>query len=264
MYTASTAFLEALIEAGVSCVFANLGSDHPAMLEAFAEARVTGRTVPQLITCPNEMVGMAAAHGYAQVSGRPQAIVVHVECGTQSLGGAVHNAAKGRVPMLVFAGASPFTQDGEMLGSRNEFIQWLQDVFDQRGIVRGYMKYDNELRTGKNIKQMVHRALQFAMSDPKGPVYLMGAREVMEEELSAATPVNAEAWQPIAPAALHPGAVAIVLDALVAAKRPLVVTSYIGRSAAAVGELVRLCSRLNIGVVETAPSAMNFPHDNPL
>ena len=129
---------------------------------------------------------MSAAHGYAQVSGQAQAVLVHVECGTQSLAGAVHNAAKGRVPVLVFAGASPFTQEGEMRGSRNEFIQWIQDVRDQRGIVRGYMKYDNEIRTGTNIKQLVHRALQFAHSDPKGPVYLMGAREVMEEELADA------------------------------------------------------------------------------
>lgn len=29
-------------------------------------------------------------------------------------------------------------------------------------------------------QQMVNRALSFAMSDPKGPVYLCGAREAME------------------------------------------------------------------------------------
>ena len=34
MYTASTAFLEALTEAGVSYIFANFGSDHPALIEA--------------------------------------------------------------------------------------------------------------------------------------------------------------------------------------------------------------------------------------
>ena len=115
---------------------------------------------------------MTAAHGYAQVSGRAQAVVVHVECGTQALAGAVHNAAKGRVPVLVFAGMSPATQEGEVRGSRNEFIQWLQDVFDQRGLVRGYMRYDNEIRVGANVKQIVHRAMQFAHSDPRGPVYL--------------------------------------------------------------------------------------------
>ncbi len=73
------------------------------------------------------------------------------------------------------------------MGSRNEFIHWIQDVFDQRGIMRGYSKYNNEIRTGTNVKQLVHRSLQFAKSDPKGPVYLMGAREVMEEEVEPVT-----------------------------------------------------------------------------
>ena len=79
-------------------------------------------------------------------------------------------------------GLSPSTQEGEATGSRNEFIQWIQDVYDQRGIVRQYMKYDNEIRTARNVKQIVHRSLQLAHSDPKGPVYLIGAREAMEEE----------------------------------------------------------------------------------
>ena len=38
MYTTSTAFLEALTEAGVSYIFANLGSDHPAILEAIRKS----------------------------------------------------------------------------------------------------------------------------------------------------------------------------------------------------------------------------------
>ena len=54
---------------------------------------------------------------------------------------------KARIPVFIFAGLSPSTQEGEATGSRNEFIQWIQDVPDQRGIVRQYMKYDNELRT---------------------------------------------------------------------------------------------------------------------
>ena len=45
MYTASTAFLEALTEAGVSYIFANFGSDHPALIEAIAEARAHGRRI---------------------------------------------------------------------------------------------------------------------------------------------------------------------------------------------------------------------------
>ncbi len=263
MYTASTAFLEALSEAGVSCIFANLGSDHPALIEAMAEAKVSGRPIPTMITCPNEMVALSAAQGFAQVSGRAQAVLVHVECGTQALAGAIHNAARGRAPVLVFAGASPATQEGELTGSRNEFIHWLQDVPDQRGIVRNYMKYDHEIRTGKNIKQIVHRALQIARSDPTGPVYLMAAREVLEEKV-APVAIDGAHWEPIAPTALPPDAAAELVTVLAKAKRPLLVTSYLGRNPKSVVELARFAERLGIGVLESVPSAMNFPHDNSL
>ncbi|MBN9508192.1 MAG: thiamine pyrophosphate-requiring protein, partial [Alphaproteobacteria bacterium] len=259
--TASTAFLDALVEAGVEYIFANLGSDHPALIESLAAAKVTGRKVPMLITCPNEMVALSCAHGFAQASGRGQAVFVHVECGTQALAGAVHNAAKGRIPVLIFAGASPFTQEGELLGSRNEFIQWIQDVFDQRGLLRGYVKYENELRTGHNVKQIVHRAMQFAHSDPKGPVYLVGAREVMEQRIECA-PVDPAAFVPISPCALPEEGVAAILAVLRTAQRPLVVTSFIGRNQRAVAPLVAFCRRHGIGVLESVPSYVNFPQDD--
>jgi acetolactate synthase I/II/III large subunit len=263
MYTASAAMLEALQEAGVSYIFANFGSDHPALIEAIAEARSLGRAIPTVITCPTEMVAMTCAHGYAQLTGRAQAVVVHVDCGTQSLGGAVHNAAKARIPVFVFAGLSPSTQEGEAIGSRNEFIQWIQDVPDQRGIVRQYMKYDNELRSAGNVKQIVHRSLQLAHSDPKGPVYLVGAREVMEAETQSVA-IDVAEWPPIAPTPLTEAAVVSLVDAIQNAARPLIVTSYVGRNPAAVTELVRFCGRLGVGVLESVPSTVNYPHSDPL
>jgi acetolactate synthase I/II/III large subunit len=263
MYTASSAFVEALTEAGVAYVFANFGSDHPGLLEAFAEQQAKGGKVPTVLTCPNEMVALSAAQGFAQATGRPQAVVVHVDCGTQALAGAVHNAAKARVPVMIFAGAAPYTQEGELRGSRNEFIHWIQDVFDQRGIVREYAKYSNEIRTGRNIKQVVHRAFQFATSAPQGPAYLMAAREVMEEEVPRID-VDPAGFKPIAPAALAPGDVEAVVAELRAARFPLVVTSYLGRQTEAVNELIRLCRTLAMGVVESGPTYVNFPSDDPL
>jgi acetolactate synthase-1/2/3 large subunit len=263
MYTTSTAFLEALQDAGVSYIFANFGSDHAALIEALAQAKAEGTPVPKVITCPNEMVALACAQGYTQLTGRAQAVVVHVECGTQSLAGAVHNVSRCRVPVLIFAGASPYTQEGELRGTRNEFIHWLQDVFDQRGIVRPYMKYENELRTGRNIKQMIHRALQFACSDPKGPAYLMGPREVMEEEIPHID-VDPGRWAAVEPAALPASGVEEIAHELSTARRPLVVTSYLGRNPQAVEELVRLSRCTGLGVLESVANYLNFPSDNPL
>ena len=263
MYTTAHAFLEALCDAGIEYIFANLGSDHPGLIEAIAEAGAAGRAMPRVITCPNEMVALSAAHGYAQASGRAQAVFVHVECGTQALAGAVHNAAKGRVPVLIFAGASPFTQQGELKGSRTEFIHWLQDVFDQRGIVRQYMRYENELRTGVNVKQMVFRALQFAQSEPKGPVYLMGAREVMEQE-TVPSDVDRAHWPLLTLTPAADSFVDAVVAALEKAERPLVVTSYAGRRTEAVAALVRFAELAGAGVLESVPNYVNFPADNAL
>ena len=214
-------------------------------------------------TCPNEWSRSSCAQGYAQLSGRAQAVVVHVDCGTQSLGGAVHNAAKARIPIFVFAGMSPFSQEGEARGSRNEFIHWFQDVHDQRGIVRQYMKYDNEIRTAHNVKQIVHRSLQIARSDPKGPVYLVGARETMEEETRNIA-IDVADWSPIAPTPLPEAAVFDLVDAIERARRPLVVTSYLGRNSAASTELVRFCNQLGVGVLELAPNTVNYPHSDAL
>jgi len=262
VYTGASALIEALTDAGISHLFANFGSDHPGIVEALAESRATGKPVPNVITCPNEMVALTCAQGFAQISGRPQAVLVHVDCGTQAMAGAIHNVAKCRVPVLIFAGASPYTQEGELKGGRNEFIHWIQDVPDQRGILRGYMKYENELRTGRNIKQMIHRALQICSSDPKGPAYLMAAREVFEEEIQpiAVDPVR---WQPIAPLSLPEPGFTELVDSLLAAKRPLVVTSYLGRNPDAVAELVRLADRIGVGVLESVPNYLNFPTDHP-
>ena len=264
MPTAATRFLSALQEAGVSYIFANLGTDHPPILESLAEAHAGGQPVPQLITCPHEMVALSAAHGYAQATGRAQAVLVHVDVGTQSLGGAVHNAAKGRVPVLLFAGTSPFTQEGELRGSRNEWVHWVQDVPDQRGIVRGYVKYENEIRTGRNINQIVHRAMQIAHSDPKGPVYLTASREVLEEEVPPADATDPKLWRPLAPGAIEPSAAALIAGDLIAARRPLVISSYLGRNPDAVGELVKLCHALGIGAWTSVPTYLDFPADDPL
>lgn len=263
MYTTSTALLEALHEAGVKYLFANFGSDHPAIIESLTDASEKNKELPKVIISPHEFVAMSAAHGYAQATGDPQAVIVHVECGTQNLGGAIHNAFKAKVPVLVFAGASPHTQEGEMLGSRNEFIHWFQDVNDQRGIMRGYSKYDNEIRTGKNVKQLVFRALQIAKSEPQGPVYLMGPREAMEEKTERVE-LDPSLWEPISPGTLANEHVSELVTDLLKAKKPVVITSYLGKQEERVHELVKLCNRLAIPVIESVPQTMNFPFNNEL
>lgn len=199
------------------------------------------------------------ADGYARVTRKPQCVIVHVDVGTQALGAAVHNAHVGRAPVFIFAGLSPYTIEGEMRGSRTEYIHWLQDAPDQKQIVAQYCRYAGEFKTGKNVKQMVNRALQFARSDPAGPVYLCGAREVMEEEIQPYQ-IEQDQWEPIEPGALSESAVKRVAEALVGAKEPLLITGNTGRNKATVPELVKLADTVKgLRVLDAGGSDMSFP-----
>ncbi|KAJ5098570.1 Thiamine pyrophosphate enzyme C-terminal TPP-binding [Penicillium argentinense] len=260
--TAAEGFFEALAEAGVTHCFVNLGSDHPALLEAMIKAKQEKlANFPKIITCPSELVALSAALGYAQVTGIPQCVLVHVDCGTLALGQSVHNASVGRVPVLCFAGLSPFTQRGELLGSRTEFIHWLQDVPDQAAIVRQYCRYTGEIKSGRNIKEMVNRALQFTLSDPKGPAYLMAAREVLEEEVDKVF-LEEELLSPIVASALPESEVQLIAKTLMSAKKPLIITGYLGRNRNTPPLLEELCDKLPVSVVEMVGSDLCIPSDH--
>lgn len=84
MLTTSTVFLQSLVSAGITHAFVSWGSDHPGMLEELERQRLEdGKTALTIVTAPNEMVALSAAQGYGQVTGKPAAVIVHVDVGTQ-------------------------------------------------------------------------------------------------------------------------------------------------------------------------------------
>ncbi|RYP14192.1 hypothetical protein DL765_006553 [Monosporascus sp. GIB2] len=230
-------------------------------MEALAKEHTlaSGKKFPQVITCPHEMVAMCMADGFARITGKPQCVLVHVDVGTQMLGCAVHNASIARCPVLIFAGLSPYTLEGELRGSRTEYIHWLQDVPDQKQIVAQYCRYAGEIKTGRNVKQLVNRALQLATSDPKGPSYLVSAREVMEEDIDPYQ-LDQAVWGPIAPTALPQEGIETIVSLLAGAERPLIIVGYTGRNHATVPELVKLVELIpGVRVLDALGSDVCFP-----
>jgi thiamine pyrophosphate-dependent acetolactate synthase large subunit-like protein len=209
------------------------------------------------------MVALSMADGMARLTNKPQCVIVHVDVGTQGLAAAVHNASCGRAPVLIFAGLSPYTIEGEYRGSRTEYIHWIQDVPDQKQIVAQYCRYTGEIKGGRNVKQIVNRALQFATSDPQGPVYLCGAREPMEEDIQPYH-LDQEQWKAVGPAALPQDAVKMIAEELVKAQEPLLVVGYTGRNADSVAAAVALADKIpGLRVLDTGGSDMCFPTDHP-
>lgn len=261
--TAAALLIETLREAGVRYIFANFGSDHPAIIEALAADRERGITSPAVILCPHEYTALSIAHGYTAVTDEPQAVMVHTDVGTANLGGAVHNATRSRIPVLIFAGLTPFTLDGELPGTRNTHINHLQDVPDQHALVRQYVKWNYDIRTGRNVPQLVLRGLQLAQSAPAGPVYLTGAREVLSEEVPRPE-VDRGQWSAVARQPAPSDLVTELAARLRSARRPVIVTSYLGRRPTAVSKLVAVAERYAVPVVEHQAEVLSFPHLHPL
>lgn len=263
IYTASDSMMQTLADAGVEYFFVGLGSDHASLIESWASSKVKGKKMPKIIICPHEFLTLTMAHGFAQATGRAQAVFVHVDVGTQNMGGSIHNAMRGRVPVLIFAGMSPATAEGELLGSRNEFIHYLQDVNDQSGVLRQYMKYTQTIYSGKNADKIINRALQLAESEPKGPTYIMSPREVLAESVDEPI-INHEEFTRLTSSALDNSLVNELTEELRKAEKPMIITSYLGRHEESVQELVKLAEKYAIPIIESGPYYVNFPTTHPL
>ena len=257
------AYLELLAARGVEYLFANAGTDFAPLIEAYAKRFATGQALPRPVTVPHEVPAVAMAHGFAMVTGRPQAVMVHVIVGAANATGGLINAARAGVPMLFTAGRNPITEAG-FRGSRNRPIHWAQESFDQGALVREFVKWDYELRNFAQLETVVDRALAITAAEPQGPVYLTLPREVLGEahEIFEYTD-NSRAPRPAASVAAPEG----VEDAariLAAARRPLVITKAAGRDPAAVPALVAVAEALGAPVVDQFHTYVNFPQDHAL
>jgi acetolactate synthase I/II/III large subunit len=267
MTTHSTAhyFLEALLDLGVDYIFANLGTDHVSLIEEIARWDNEGWRHPEVILCPHEVVAVHMAAGYALATGRGQAVFVHVDAGTANASMAIQNLFRYRLPVMLFAGRAPFTLHGELSGSRDTYVHFVQDSFDQASIVRPYVKWEYSLPSGVVVKEALMRAAAFMHSDPPGPVYMMLPRETLAESWDAQQmPAYAPArYGCVKAGGIEPARAHAVAEALMTAENPIALTAYLGRNADAVAVLERLARATGIRVAEFNPVTVNISQDSP-
>lgn len=247
---------------GVEYLFLNPGTDSAPVQEAVYALQDAGLPAPTVLPSTFESVSLAAAHAYWKVTGRPQAIFVHVDAGTQNLGAMVHNVMRDKAGVVVIAGKTPYGEDAGPSGGRSRPIQWQQDVPDQPGIVRGYAKWVQEITRPDMLDRAIGRAVQVAASEPAGMSYLTVSRDVLMDpprlEHSRVTgfPVPA-------PPAPDPAAVARIVAALADATAPVLVTSHVGRTEAGFAATERLADLAGLPVVgrlETGPVNLSSRH----
>jgi acetolactate synthase-1/2/3 large subunit len=256
------AVLHALKANGIDYFFCNPGTDFAPITEAFARAKGSSAAIPKPMVIPHENCAVAMAHGYYMVTGQPQAVMVHVNVGTANTLNCLADASRDATPILLMAGRNPITEDG-LLGSRNRHIHWAQEMFDQAGMLREFVKWDYELRLPMQAEGVITRALEVMMTAPRGPAYLTLPREVLGAGAPASNRPPAPRSHPSA-AYPDPAAIARLAEMIAAAERPLIITAAAGRFPAGMAALADLAARFALPVVSFNARFLCLPTSHPM
>ena len=264
-HSAAHYFLEGLNEIGFDYLFCNFGTDHAPLIEAMAAFKRAGRKSPTTLLCPHENTAVHMAAGYAIATGRGQGVMVHVDAGTANSAMALHNLCRARIPVMLMAGKAPFTTRGELLGTRDTYVHFVQEPFDQASVVRPYTKWEYNLPSGVVAKEALRRAHTVMESDPKGPVYMTFPRETLTERFDegAIHSFPAERFGAVSARGVDAASIDAIATRLLTAERPLLITAYAGRNHATVAVLDELARFAGIRVVEFNPLYVNLAHDSP-
>jgi len=257
------AFIELLNANGVNYIFLNPGTGSSSIQEALSKYKALGKRAPEVILCLHEFVAMSAAHGYFMVSGKPQVVLVHLTLGTQQVGGALLNAQRSRIGVVFCATRVPFSVGEAGVGGRTFPLHWFQETFDQAGTVRGYVKWEYELRSNENIHEVVQRAFQVTASEPCGPVYLSLPQELLTQKIKEVRIPRVARHSSVSTPQVDKTLMEQATAMLVRAEEPLIIAGYSGRHSQGVASLVELAETLGARVV-TSQYRMNFPTTHPL
>ena len=257
-------FLEGLNELGIEYLFCNFGTDHAPIIEEMAHKKKLGEKFPTVIRCPHENTAAHMAGGYAFMTGRGQGVLVHVDVGTANSANAMHNIFRTRLPVLLMAGKAPYTTGNELVGSRDTYVHFVQEPFDQASLVRPYMKWEWTLPSGVVVKEALRRAHSIMQSEPRGPVYLMMQRETLTQHWSVdeVRRFAADQFGSTSGGQADPKLISELADRLIKAEHPLLITAYAGRSPQAAKAIAELSEFAGIALIESNASN-NIPNTLP-
>src|SRR6266850_872154 len=262
--TAADAWMGLLAMRGVDYLFANGGTDFAPVVEAYAKGQKLGWRLPEIVIVPHENMGIAMAHGYTMVTGRPQAMMVHVGVGTANTLNGLINASRTNIPILLTAGRTPLTESGAVPAARNNYIHWAQEHFDQGGMLREFVKWDYELRHPEQVETVLDRALAICKSEPQGPVYVTLPREILAADFSKQSYSQNSTIAPASPPAADPEALEEAAKLLGAAQHPLLITANGGRTLDSSRAIEQLAQAMAVPVVHYRPRYLALSTEHPM
>jgi benzoylformate decarboxylase len=244
--TGRSAFLQLLVDEGVTHLFGNPGTTELAIMEVVPD-------FPQLkfVLGLQEAVVVAMADGFCRGSGRLAAANVHVMPGLGNAMGALYNARFSGSPVILTAGQQ---EQGHGLLEPMLYEPLVP-------VAQPLVKWAVEATRAADLPRIIHRAAKIALTPPTGPVFLSLPGDVLDEtlEMDMGRPVRVDA-------AARPsdGVLFKITELLLKAKRPAILAGHELATRDAFGEAGELAELLGAAVFQSSiPYSAQFPSEHP-
>ncbi|HET6182314.1 MAG TPA: thiamine pyrophosphate-binding protein [Acetobacteraceae bacterium] len=247
--TGSEILAKCLKKEGVEHLFYIMGG--PMLL---AEATCIKEGI-RMIDVRHEQAAAFMAQAYSRLLQKPSVCMAASGPGVTNLVTGVANALIDCCPVVAIGGSSPISQFGR---------QVFQEI-DQVAFMKGVCKYTDRVHNLKRIPQQVNFAFQKAMSGKPGPVYLDFPGDILYMKIDEELVDWSFAGRPLLKARPlgNPEQVGKLIDALAAAKQPLLVSGSGVIWSQAWDEMRELVDRIGIPFYTTPQGRGVVPDDHP-
>ncbi|MGG0238897.1 acetolactate synthase large subunit [Bacillus rhizoplanae] len=248
MATGAQLLLNALRKEKVEVIFGYPGGAVLPLYDALYDCEI-----PHILT-RHEQGAIHAAEGYARITGKPGVVIATSGPGATNVITGLADAMMDSLPLVVFTGQVSTT----LIGS---------DAFQEADIIGLTMpvtKHNYQVRNVSDLPRIIKEAFHIAATGRPGPVVIDLPKNMVVEmgERCSNVEMDLPGYQPN----YHPNQLQInkLLQAIEAAKKPLILAGAGVLHAKAASELTAFARMYQIPVVHTLLGLGGFPPDDPL
>ncbi len=243
--TGRAAFLQLLVDEGVTHLFGNPGTTELPIMEVVPD-------FPEIkfVLGLQEGVVMAMADGYCRASNKLAAANVHVAPGLGNAMGALYNAKFSGSPVILTAGQQ---EQGHGL-----LEPLLYDPLVP--IAQPLVKWAIDVTRAEDLPRIMHRAAKIALTPPTGPVFISLPGDVLDQtvDVDMGRPVRVDAANRPSDETL-----AALAGRLLAAQRPVILAGQELSIRDAFAEAAELAELLGAAVFQSPiPYTAQFPTEH--
>lgn len=246
LITGRAAFLQLLIDEGVTHLFGNPGTTELAIMEAVPQ-------FPELtyVLGLQESVVLSMADGYARASNKLAAVNLHCTPGLGHAMGALYNAKFSGSPLIITAG-------------QYELGYGLQEPLLYEPLVplaQPLVKWAVEVTRIQDLPRIMRRAAKIALAPPTGPVFISLPGSILDDEaeLDLGTPTRVDVSSRPSDEALEH-----LAERLLQAESPVIIAGRELANHEAFSEASELAELLGAAVYhEPVPYNARFPSNHP-